>query len=226
MAEYDWDEMSLVSLWRHGGQMTFFCFDFPIFLRHKLTTDLANYGLSLVDNPYSVHLIIVEAAVQEYDHSIQTIRRQLRTMEKQQLDRNSQVVQKNDHELQEIKKSIICSIETLTVAVNTVRDMSAQHVEVLKELRLHPDQDSKSTTGSLKFQLQMLENLQARNESLAARLQTLQENRRAEAMDTLTRLNRDTLRMKYLSQNISRGYSLMFFLLLPGIFISVRWKER
>jgi methyl-accepting chemotaxis protein len=210
--------------------MAFFCFDIPIFLRQKFTTDFTSvYDLSLFDNPCSVHMIIVEAVVQQYCHSVQTIRDKLRAVEKRRLGDSSRRDQEISNELQEIQKAIILSIENLTVAINTVRDMSTQHVEFLDERGSHLSSqafmNSKNTTKSLKFQLQMLENLQTRNESLAARFRIQQDDQRAETMHALTRLNRDTLRMNYLSQNISRGYGSIFFLLLPGIFVSVRWKE-
>lgn len=214
--------------------MAFFCFDVPKNIQEKLGTDIVNrYNSNFCDSPNAVHSIVVEAVVQQYDQSMQVILNRSRTIVgTSYLKTENEVEQTRMIEFKEAVQDLIklgCDIKT---ALGSLRNMISQHTEFLDEwnllsnsrVKIAYSRNFRITARSLQLYLSMLETLHNQNQATVARLRHEEDTIRSEMMAALTRLNRDLVRMNYLSQNISRSYGSIFFILLPGIFTSVSSK--
>lgn len=141
LPEYKWLKMAFFVSWMRPNQTVVICFDVPEMLQGHLFDTLRTDAPIRADwnDPYSVHLVIVEAVVDCYNTAVWNLRDAIRQFEEDRRKARDESPEKIDEPdftvLHELARHTLHKMETLGVAVETLSSMTDQqqafHQDVL-----------------------------------------------------------------------------------------------
>ncbi|OCL13491.1 hypothetical protein AOQ84DRAFT_283021, partial [Glonium stellatum] len=159
--DYRWYEMGFFTHWDHLGHCRIFCIDTP----EKLPSDLQsvlNGPPFKCNNPFSMHIPLLDQIVRLYDDSVWRVRHPSRGETTPDFSK-----------MHEISRHAVHVSEVLSVTVETLQRMEEQQKIIHNDLSPPLDKtDREQAQQYMSFQIQMVKSLSLRSNSNLERLKS------------------------------------------------------
>ncbi|OAL48772.1 hypothetical protein IQ07DRAFT_645530 [Pyrenochaeta sp. DS3sAY3a] len=214
---WEWYEMGFFAHWNPAGSITLLCFDVPA-KAQKAIEKLFLSGITKLDSPYAAFTLISDELLRLYDSSVWRIRNHISQWETRRSQETDYFL------LHEIARHGVHVNETLSVAARSLGALRQYHDVFLKNLSHggnKPKIKTWDTVGSrLRFQLDLLQNLNERSVANNARIQneiTLAFNAAAQR-DSMIQVEMGLQSTREASA--MRAIAVVTMIFLPATFVS------